>query len=228
MNVDSKCRVAVAAAICLVACGDVDLNGQSATTGDDVGAAITGQTQVDATDCHPQFDQLVSMGVWDIGNDASVAKCRHGYPLSLRVDPPLGLLYFQEAKVRLAEDHPDYFAQVMFASQSDLPNPFIVGLGNTVAEDDGTTKMTVNGMVPSEYAALLRNYVDQSIQIHVQVTGLVNSGRTFTTQEFRLPVAICAGCLSHCRSELSDDDPTLEQNSRCAGADDRACVDDEC
>jgi hypothetical protein len=229
MNHKSKRCVGVIAAIGLMACGDVDLNGQTATTADAVGPTITGQTQLDATDCRPQFDQFVSIGLWDIGNDASSAKCRHRYPLTLEVDVPDGFLYFEEAKVRLVEDHPDYFAQVAFSSQSDLPNPFTVMLGHSSSTDDhGASKMAANGMIPSEYAALLRDYVDQSIQLLVQVTGSLYDGRTFTTQDFRLPVAICAGCLSYCRSELSDEDPRLGQASYCAGADDRACVDDDC
>jgi len=182
-------------------------------------AFIEGQVSF-ASDCHPQASKLVARGTWDIGSEQSAADCPHAYPIQLAVQNAAFISTQAELTLRRADG--------TLISFEVLANPFTQALGSSQA---GGEPLVAMGSIPSSYAQQLRDVVGDSILLETVIS--FPELRVPATPTFTFSVDICAGCLTHCRSELTDEAEleslfpfdTCRNNS---GSDDRVCIDADC
>jgi len=195
-------------------------HGCSAVTGDATGDdAILAFNLAPEADCSvdPTSDQLVPIGAFDIAEGADGA-CRHGYRANVLLPRTRSV---PDQAVTVALQTLD--RQTILFSQLDppLPNPFTAtaGIAATSAGDRGVV-LSVE-LIPTAYAEQLEHFDGTQLfaEVHVAHVG-----------QYVYPIEICDGCLTTCRSELTDE--TTEQlDEQCrddAGADGRLCVDPDC
>lgn len=117
-----------------------------------------------------------------------------------------------------------------------LPNPFRVTTRATIPPSSGGrpgTGVALVEVIPSAYRTLLADQAaaGSTIRAVIQLGASTVGGERVDPEPFRHPIALCAGCLNHCASDLTPQQIDALTSGQCvdnAGADGRVCIDEGC
>ncbi|MET0390176.1 MAG: hypothetical protein ABW321_29660 [Polyangiales bacterium] len=205
------------------------------------------------TGCTPDVDDLgIATGIYDIGSTDARIDCVHSYYMNLFLNSNLksnafestgraepNVLLITHADVRLMNKNQETmgFIDADGVAISALPNPYRVQTASSLSPSTGSepaTGIVEIEAIPQAYAPMLDTYRGDSILLEVQVFGTTTGDVDVDFRPFLYPLAICAGCLSRCRSEFTGDkaaDLTAIKANQCddnGAQDGRYCIDSGC
>jgi len=204
-------------------------------------------------------DNGPAVGLYDVGGmhtdveGATASGCGNPYMVALRLNAHLapaildeyatregcgpGPLQVQGVRVELR----DATGSPLDFGSTDLPNPFEAVTTHNHAvgapSREGYLWLVALEAIPTAYARQLGAFVDDEVQVRLEVEATIRYGEPVPFEPFDYPVELCAGCLTVCMEADLHTQPGTSLDTalggQCyapslGGMDDRLCVDQGC
>jgi hypothetical protein len=112
------------------------------------------------------------------------------------------------------------------------PNPYRVQTATSLPPTTGSTpssSIATIEAIPKAYAEQLTAYAGDSVLLEIQLFGTTTGDLDIDFRTFLYPIAICAGCMSRCNSDMVSTDVALPSQCKDNRAqDDFTCISPDC